>query len=362
MGRVRHPRWDACAVAISTHLDRAQQRFPVLGFPIATIYKFGDDFGNYLAAVLTYYAFVSILPLLLLGSTVLSVVLVGHPHLQTKLLNSALASFPVVGRQLSAPSALSGGTTGVIIGVAAATYGSLGVAQALQYAGNTIWGVPRNRRPNPFLARARSLLLVATAGTGMLIALAASIYFHTVFGTDTFGSRSGGFVVGAIVYALVLLVAFRLAVKKRVGVTVLLPGALFAAAGLQLLQSFGYSYVAHVIRHATDVNAVFATFLGLLAYLYVAAVLVVFAMEINAVRTQRLWPRALLTPFTDAVDLTRADRAAYSQQARAQRTKGYEEIAVVFHPRPVDTPAEPAVPKRPDKPAPPVKDADAGAQ
>jgi len=315
-------------------VDKWQQRTPVVGFPLATIYKFGDDFGNYLAALLTYYAFVSMIPLLLLASTVLSWVLVDNPHLQAELLDSALGSFPVVGEQLKAPEALSGGTAGVVVGVLVATYGALGVAQALQYAGNTIWGVPRNNRPNPFLARGRSFVVVLIAGLGTLVAVTASIYLHKYFGDGGLDSRLGGFAIGVVVFTLSLLATFQLAVRQHLRFRTLLPGAVLAAVGLQLLQTFGYNYVNGVIRHASDINAVFATVLGLLAYLYLAAMIIVLAMEVNAVRAHRLWPRALLTPFTDDVDLTPADHATYRRAAQAQRHKGYQEIDVVFHERP----------------------------
>lgn len=321
-------------MTIVERIDTWQQRHPVVGFPLATVYKFGDDFGNYLAALLTYYAFVSVLPLLLLASTVLSVILIGHPDLQRELLDSAVGSFPVVGQQLRAPEALSGGTSGVVIGIIGATYGALGVAQALQYAGNTIWGIPRNSRPNPFLARGRSMVVVLVAGAGTLIAVVASIYLRKFLGTDSFWSLASGFVTGVVVFTISLLATFQLAVRQHLGFDKLIPGAVFAAVGLQLLQTFGYSYVNGVIRHASDINAVFATVLGMLAYLYLAAMVVILAMELNAVRAHRLWPRALLTPFTDDVDLTPADHAAYRRQAQAQRSKGYQQIDVVFHERP----------------------------
>jgi len=321
-------------VSVVERVDKWQQRTPVVGFPLATIYKFGDDFGYYLSALLTYYAFVSVLPLLLLASTVLSFVLIDNPQLQAQLLDSAVASFPVVGKQLHAPEALSGGTGGVIVGIVGATYGALGVAQALQYAGNTIWGVPRNSRPNPFLSRGRSLAVVLIAGLGTLIAVVASIYLRRFLGTDTFWSTAAAFVLGVAVFTLSLLATFQLAVRQHLSQWTLLPGAVFAGIGLELLQSFGYAYVDSVIRHASDINAVFATVLGMLAYLYLGATIVVLAMELNAVRAHRLWPRALLTPFTDDVDLTPADHAAYRRQAQAQRSKGYQQIEVVFHERP----------------------------
>ena len=315
-------------------IDKWQQRHPVVGFPLATIYKFGDDFGNYLSALLTYYAFVSILPLLLLASTVLSWVLVDNPHLQKQLLDSAVGSFPVVGEQLKAPEALSGGTAGVIVGVIVAVYGALGVAQALQYAGNTTWGVPRNSRPNPFLSRGRSFVVVLLVGVSTLIAVSASIFLHKYWDGSPFGLRVAGFLIGVVVFTLSLIPAFRLAIRQDLRLSALIPGAIFAGIGLQLLQTFGYRYVDGVIRHASDINAVFATVIGMLAYLYLAATIVVLAMELNAVRAHRLWPRALLTPFTDDVDLTPADHAAYRRQAQAQRHKGYQEIEVVFHERP----------------------------
>ncbi|MGN6251256.1 MAG: YihY/virulence factor BrkB family protein [Marmoricola sp.] len=319
-------------MTVSQRLDRLQQRVPVLGFPIGCFYKFFDDFGNYLAALLTYYALVSILPLLLLGSTILSVVLVGHPHLQQQLLDTALAQFPVLGDQLKAPEAFSGGTVAVVVGLAGASYGALGVAQALQYAGNTIWHVPRNSRPNPFLARGRSVVLVLTAGLALLIATIGLAVLH---GTVRSGTVSGVliFVGGLVISTVVLMVAFQLAPNRRLSIGELLPGALIAALVLQLLQNFSYVYVAQVIQKASATNAVFATVLGLLAYLYLLAVTVVFCMEVNVVRAERLWPRALLTPFTDNVELTAADVEAYAGQAKAQRAKGFEEIQVSFDDR-----------------------------
>src|SRR5206468_10532828 len=107
-----------------------------------------------------------------------------------------------------------------------------------------------------------------------------------------------------------------------------LPGALAAAVAWQLLQSFGGRYVGHVVKHASAINAVFALVLGLLAFLYLASLAFVFCIEIDVVRVDRLWPRALLTPFTDDVDLTRGDEKVYADAARTQTAKGFEKVDV----------------------------------
>jgi len=89
-------------------------------------------------------------------------------------------------------------------------------------------------------------------------------------------------------------------------------------------------YVTGVVKNASTTNSVFAVVLGLLAYFYLAAIAVVLSAEINVVRKHRLYPRALLTPFTDNVDLTRGDRKTYTRQAKAQRAKGFEQVTVTF--------------------------------
>ena len=66
--------------------DRLQRRHGVLGFPYAVVKKFGDDEGGREAALITYYGFLSIFPLLLLGVAVLSRVLADHPDLRQRLI------------------------------------------------------------------------------------------------------------------------------------------------------------------------------------------------------------------------------------------------------------------------------------
>jgi hypothetical protein len=75
---------------------------------------------------------------------------------------------------------------------------------------------------------------------------------------------------------------------------------------------------------------VFAVVLGLVALLYVAGVMAILGLETNVVLAKHLYPRALLTPFTDAVELTDADRKVYQEYAEAQRHKGFERIHVTF--------------------------------
>ncbi|AYJ51853.1 YihY/virulence factor BrkB family protein [Rhodococcus sp. P1Y] len=313
---------------MSGRVDRLQRRHPVLGFPLAVVYKFVDDQGGYLAALITYYAFVSLFPLLLLASTILGFVLGGNPQLQQQILDSALSQIPIIGEDLGEPEKIGGGTIGLVVGVLGSLYGGLGVAVAVQNAMNTAWSVPKNLRPDPIFARVRGLALLSTVGVAVLAITAVNVASSAGY----FGRVSGAVVLVAVILLNVgvFVVAFRLAAARTLSIAEVLPGAIVAGVVWQLLQTFGGVYIKYVVSKSSITNGVFAVVLGVLAFMYVAAVLVVIAVEINVVRVDKLYPRALLTPFVDDVDLTEGDKLTYRGQAEAQRSKGFEEIDVTF--------------------------------
>ncbi|HWE55894.1 MAG TPA: YihY/virulence factor BrkB family protein [Acidimicrobiales bacterium] len=320
-------------------IDRYQQGHPWLGVPIAVVYKFFDDQAGYLAALLTYYGFVSLFPLLLLAVTVLGFLLQGNAHLQHQVLNSALSQFPIVGKQVQTNvHQYKGSGTGLIFGILGSLYGGLGVMQAGQNAFNHIWGIPRNNRPNPIKSRARSLVLLAGLGTGALLSTSltglatdSSSYVPALHVSGLF--RVGAIVVGVVLNSVVFVAAFRSMTARDVTIREVLPGALTTAVLWQLVQSGGTYYLAHKLHASQEVYGVFGLVLGMLAWIYLLAVVVMLGAEVNAVLHRHLWPRALLTPFTDNVDLTEADQSAYESYAHIQRFKGFEKIDATFDER-----------------------------
>jgi membrane protein len=167
------------------------------------------------------------------------------------------------------------------------------------------------------------------------LSLMATTYLSALgAGAGASAHRTAATVASVAVGAVVFTFAFRVSTGRDLTVRQVLPGALLATASWTLLQMFGATYVAHVVRHASATNSVFALVLGLIAFIYLASVSLVFCVEINVVRVDQLHPRALLTPFTDDVDLTAGDRRSYTDQAEAQRSKGFERIMVTFGRRP----------------------------
>ncbi|MEO6349802.1 MAG: YihY/virulence factor BrkB family protein [Candidatus Limnocylindrales bacterium] len=317
-------------------LDAFQRKHPVIGFPVAVIYKYFDDQGAYLSAIITYYAFIAIFPLLLIGTSILGFFLQGNPELRDRLLDSALSQFPIVGSQLGKPEGLTGSTSAIIVGVLAAAYGAMGLGQACQNASNIAWSVPRNSRANPFLMRFRSLIFLAIGGLGILaLAIVSSLLANPEsLGTEVEATiRWSLRLVGFVLTVAIFVGLFRLVSLGRAGWRSVFPGAFFSAVLWQLLQFVGNTFVTKVIATANEMNQTFALVLGLLAFLFVASVLSVLGLEVNVVLRRSLYPRALLTPFTDNVVLTEADLKAYSAYAKSQRHKGFQSVEVTFQDR-----------------------------
>jgi YihY family inner membrane protein len=316
-------------------LDAFQRRHSWVGIPIAVGYKVFDDRAVYLAALITYYGFVSLFPLLLLFFSTVGYILHGDPGLQQTVASSALRNFPIVGTQLRHNiSSFRGNGAALAVGIVGSLYGGLGIMQAAQAAFNQMYGIPRNQQPNPFTSRLRSLALLVLLGGGIIATTALTIFVSTA---QSVGGRniSGGIGVAGELLAYVLNVAlfagaFQLLTARGVGWSDVLTGGLIAGASWQLLQTEGTTYLAHRLSHSSEVYGSFALVLALLAYIYLQALAVVIGVEVNVVLHHRLWPRALLTPFTDAVDLTGTDRRVYTSYAQAQRFKRFQRIDVVF--------------------------------
>jgi membrane protein len=323
-------------VGVIEKVDRFQRRHPVIGFPLAVIYKFFDDQGPYLASALTYYAFIAIFPLMLLGSSILGLVLRGEPQWQQAILDSALGQFPIIGDQLGRPEGLQGSISGVAIGAFAALYGAQGLGQALQNTQHTAWAAARNNRPNPFFARVKTLVLLITAGGALLT---VSVVSTTISTTDLFaqhldrGAKWGLTVVTVLLVGSFLTVLYRFAATRQRSIRRAAPGGFSLAIMWQGLQYIGAAYVERVLIGTTEMTKTFGLVLGLVGFLWLGAVMAVIATEINVVWARRLYPRALLTPFTDNVRLTDADRDAYESYVRMQQHKGFEQISVTWHDR-----------------------------
>jgi membrane protein len=310
--------------AFIARLDRYQRRESWLGFPFALSRKYSDDQGGYLAATVTYYAFFSLFPLLLVATTVLGFVLRGHQHLAKRIEDSALGQFPIIGRDLQLHT-LHGSFTALVIGLLLALWSGTAVCLALEDAMSQVWGIPFRERLSFLRRRGRALLLLLVLGVG-------AVGTTVLSGLGTVGSSYGtAFRIVAIALSVVFDIglfwtAFRLLTPGEVSTRSLRAGAIAAGIAWPIIQAAGGLYVGHVVNHASNTYGTFAGVIGLLSFIYLSAHVLLLAAELNVVAAQDLWPRSL--SFGDGLQPTEADRRALTELARDAERRPDEDVEV----------------------------------
>jgi YihY family inner membrane protein len=282
---------------VGTALDRFQSRRSWLAVPVAVWRKFYDDQAAYLAALVCYFGFVAIFPLLLIFVTILDVTLKNHPELHRDLLDSVFTQYPVLGDQISNNLGQVSGTGFQLgVGIAVLMLGTRGVAFAMQNALCHVWGISRAQRPH-FAKRALYGLAQVTAiGIGLVV----TSFLSGVAGgagdfLTGFGAYIGALAVSLTLNAGVFWLSFRLATMRMVPWRDMWRGAVLAAVVWQVLQVAGAYFLTHSLHRASALYGTFGVVLGLLGWLYLQATVTLYCAEVDAVLTMRRWPRSLLS-------------------------------------------------------------------
>jgi YihY family inner membrane protein len=310
---------------VKKRLDCYQRTHEWLGFLVATAKKFGEDEAGNLAALISYYAFFSLFPLLLALVTMLGFVLHGNPDLQHRIVDSALAQFPVVGDQIrSNIGSLGGNWPALIVGLAGALWAGMAAIDVAQIAVNSVWDLPIRERPKFIRRKLRSLLMLVIIGGGLFLTGASSVVANTVDSAGVAGRIVGPFLSTVINIGL-FAAAFRVLTQRNLGWSDVAPGAAVAGIAATLFQVAGGLIVVRYLRSASQTYGTFAVVIGLLSWLHLQAQVVLFAAEINVVRARRLWPRSLI-----GEDMTEADRKALAEHAEVEERVPEEVVRVAI--------------------------------
>jgi membrane protein len=301
--------------------DRLQRRHRTLAVPTAVLKKFSDDQGGNLSALIAYYGFFSLFPLLLVFVTGLGFVLDGNPDAQQAVLNSALKDIPIVGDQIKTGS-LTGSPTALVIGLVGAILSGLGVTLAAQTAFQRVHGVPHRERPDLLFSRLRGLGLLAVLGTLQIISTVASGLVTGGFGGPLL--VVAGIAVSLATNMVLFVAAFRLLTDSDVDTRALWPGIISATVLWTGLQAVGGAYIGHVVKGAGATYGTFATVIGLLTWIFLGARIVVYSAELNSVLAGHLWPRGIFDPMEPA------DRRALRRLARIEERSDAQHVSVTF--------------------------------
>ena len=327
--------------------DGVQQRFQPSAFVFGVVKKYGDDNGGVLAANLTYTAFVSIFPLLLVLVTVLGLVAASDPGFRQAAVNAVASQVPIIGTELTGNvhQLQKSSLIGLIVGLVTLVWGTTGLAQAGLFTMAQVWNLPGPARPGFLQRLGRALLFLVLLGLLVIATLLLA-------SLSTYGHHALSFVlfvqaVQATVNAGMYFVGFRILTPKGVPARDLAPGAVAAGICWTALQIVGV-YLIHHYLHSDSVYGYFATVLGLVAWLYLAAQITVYCAEINVVLARTLWPRSIIQP-----PLTEADRASLALQALQNQRREEQHVTVTFDDREMGAPAT-TTPQTPDEVSPPA--------
>jgi membrane protein len=308
---------------IVAKLDSFQRNHHVPGFLYGVIKKYGEDNGGYQSAIITYYGLLSLFPLLIVFTSLTQLLLKNNPSLRNRIGNSVAHYFPLVGNQLQ-EAIHSPKKTGIalIISLAILLYGARGVASAFQYALNILWRTSPLRQPSFLKNLLRGFGIIGVGGLGLVAAAVLSNYTAHL-GRDIFIKILATLLSAAILW-LTCIMLFKLAIAGHKHVKDVIIGAAAAAVGLQVLQTGGSAILAHELKSLNTVYGTFALVVGLLFWIYLQAQVILYAVEIDVVRADHLFPRSLQGKLTES------DKVAYTKYAQAATHHIDEKVRVRF--------------------------------
>lgn len=296
-------------------IDAFQQRHPVAAIPLAVFKKFADDGAGKLASLISYFAFLSVFPLLIVLATILSHVLAGHPDLANDIVTTAAGSFLSIGSTGTVePLDVSG--IALIVAIVVALWGGLAVANAMQDAMDTVYEIPRTGRAGFIPRILRSITLLLIVGVGLP---ASTVLQGLATRAITGVVASAAIVVAALALnALLIALAFKRATVAEVSWKGLAPGAVLAAIAWSIMQALAAGLLTQRVAAAESNYGAFAIVIGLLFWFFLLAQVTIYCAELNAVLTFGLWPRGLKSIIRAEAD-TDADIRAYSKYAAREQ-------------------------------------------
>lgn len=293
-------------------VDRLQRRVPPLAVAHGVVKKYGEDRGAQLAMLLAYKGFFSLFPLLLAFVTTLGLVLRDNDELRQDLIDSTLASVPVIGTEIMKGADGIEGSVVVLVGsILVSLWAGLGLLDMLQESLNSVWDVRVVDRPPWLQRRLRDL------PGAVLIALCAVLSgagrWILADGAGRILTWTAGAVLPIAAGALAYLGLHRLLCARTVPLRAQLPGAAAAGLGWWALQALGGWFVTRFVRQSSDTYGVFVVVLGLLSWTYLLGMLYLYSLELASVLHDRRWPRSL-----SGRSLTDADVVAYRTLAERE--------------------------------------------
>lgn len=312
-------------------LEQQRERRPWLDHLMRSYGLYKEKNGDHMAAAVTYFSFLALFPLILVGFAILGLVLQKNPHLITDVQNQVRRNAPggvggILGTAMR--KAADSWAAAGIIGLAGALYAGLGWIGNLRTAIQEIWAYDTAKEK--FLAaKLRDLVALFGLGLAVIVSLvltaAGTAATHSLVTLAHVDDVPGAGVVTRILGIVIAVLAdtvifgWMLVRLPRSPLTMraVFRGSLFAAIGYEILKVVGTYYIAQVGKSPSA--GVFGSVLGLIVFINLVSRFLLFSTAWTATlpAVQALHERhrpvteiAVVEEDPGAVRVERADRSS----------------------------------------------------
>ena len=309
---------------------RLKERRAWIGHVVSAWRLLEQNNGNLYAGAITYFSFLALFPLLLLGVAVTGFVLHADPGLQTTLFRRISQEVPgQLGTTLrsSVQTAIDNRSGVGIIGLVGVLLTGLGWIGNLRAAIDAVWG-RGTRKVNFFQARAGNLLVLAGLGAGAVVSIGLTVAGTSLtdqilraLGLDdlpgaTFVLKLLGIALAVagdmIIFWWLLIRLPAVEVPERIA----WKGAALAAVGFELLKIVGTYTVAHTANSAAA--GPFASIIAVLVWIQLVARFLLFSCAWTATLTaEARTPFANQVPIDEPPVMSAADGVTSDRSASA---------------------------------------------
>jgi YihY family inner membrane protein len=277
---------------------------------------------TFLAASIAYYAFVSLLPSLLL-LLVVATTLAGEEIASQLVTQTQEFLTPAGADAISEAIANTPGRSGAtVVGVIVLAWSTLKVFRALNTAFLTVYGQVESASFVGQLVDGAVALISIGVGVGVMIGTGTVLAALPLGPAD----QVVGMLTLPVVLTVVFLPIYRQFPNPPIPVREALPGALFVGIGWTLLQAGFQIYAANAGQY--EAYGVIGGILLLVTWLYFAAVIVILGAVVNAVRTGESASQPPFSSKTDGsgepTDPTATDRTSADRQL--QQAGGHQSV------------------------------------
>jgi membrane protein len=290
------------------------RRYRPTRFALAVQDRYSELHGGELASAITLSAFLSLLPLLIVGIAVfgffsaasskdLAVETVSRLGLDASSDTANLVTEAIRTAESSRKAAS-------VVGLAGLLWTGLGLVNALQYAWNTAWQVPGRG------LRDKAVGLAWLGGAGVLFA--GSFVLSAGAQLLPWYLAPLGIVAGLATGVGLWLWTAHTLPNRQVGWRALLPGALLGAAGFELLKVVASFIVPRVVASSSDLYGPVGVVFAVLGWLLLFGRLVVYGAVVEVVLWEKQHGTVQLTleaparPGVAPVSATRAGEQRFS--------------------------------------------------